>query len=226
MIYANNDNVWCSTGGRPQAVGNDIVELIRNSDSTKWDSGVTDSEYNLYLGATSANGITYTNCLASLDLRTASWRWRELADGLGSLCRVRRSEEDYLYLGGATGKVYVKGRYKDTVPATSDDGNPFLGWFRTKAFDLSDPTVQKNIVSTIFYSERAGGLKAYFRTLDTNQKELTPWKEIGCLDQVINRFEKNITGYFLQFEFKDYTQNPYFRFYGLTALLAQASRHD
>ena len=227
LVYASDDNVWCSpAGGRPQAVGNDIRELLRNSTTSARDSAISQSEYNLYLGATSANGISYSNCLATLDLNMSCWRWRELNDTMTAVANVRRSNEDYFCLGGSTGKIYLKSRYNDTFPVYADDGVAIMGWFRTRMFDLGDPTVKKLISSLIFYSERAGGLKMYFRTMDSNQKELTPWKEIGCLDQVVKRFEKSIEGFFIQFEGKEYSKNPYFKFNGLSILEAPSSKHD
>ena len=124
LIWANKDNVWVSTGGQPQATGNDILELIHNSSCSNWRAEMIDGEYHFYLGATEANGLAYTNCLATLNIQTGMWRWRELYDNVKSMAKYTSDGDDYLYMGMSDGMVMVKSKWTDTTPLFADDGNP------------------------------------------------------------------------------------------------------
>lgn len=235
LIYANSDGIWLSTGGRPTCISTSVTQLIRNSDSTKWSSAIVSRVYSLYLGNTSANGISYQNCLLNVDLSSGMIWWRELRGTDNDsmvLVAVRRSGEEYLHFSSqlnplTLGNVYVKSRYKDASPKYFDNADPIYAQFRTKAYDMSDPTVKKTITSIIAYCERGSGLKLFFRTMDTNQKELTDWTEIGYLDRVVKKFDnQQITGYFIEFKGEEYSTSPYFQFLGFSALLAQSTHHD
>jgi hypothetical protein len=98
MVWANKDNVWASTGGRPTPIANDIKELLLHSTPSNWRATVVGREYYLYLGATEANGLTYTNCLAIFDSELGYWRWRELHDDVTALARFTSNNEDFLYM--------------------------------------------------------------------------------------------------------------------------------
>lgn len=219
LFYANKDNVWASTGGRPQAIGNDILQLVRNSNPLLWQSCVVDNEYSLYLGTTRANDIDYLNCLATFNVQTGMWRWRELAHPMGALVAVVRTGIDTIAMGNAAvGYVYRKSKYTDAVKYYSDNGKPILAWFRTKAYDFGDPAVWKKVSSVYAYCEDAAGLELRFRVMDKNQESLMPFKPIGVLKQIVNRFDVSLSGYFIQFEGKEYSTRQYFKFHGLTAL--------
>jgi hypothetical protein len=49
LIWANKDNVWASTGGRPTPIANDIKELLLNSTPSNWRAATVGREYYLYL---------------------------------------------------------------------------------------------------------------------------------------------------------------------------------
>jgi hypothetical protein len=239
LIYANNDGIWVTTGGRPTCVSTGVTQLIRNSDPEKWSSAIVNRTYSLYLGNTSANGIDYQNLVLNYDMSNGMFWWRELRGYDNAslvLCSVKRSGEDYLVFSDSSnpatlGNFYRKSSYGDpssgaTAIRHADSGSPIYSQFRTKAFDMGDPTVKKAIASLTFYSETGSGLKMYFRTMDDNQKELTDWAELGSLDRIIKRFEKSLTGYFIEFKGESYDTSPYFRFQGLSVLLAKATSHD
>jgi hypothetical protein len=219
MVWANKDNVYASTGGRPAPIGNDILELIRKSTSTNWRSGVIDNEYHIYLGATSANGLSYTNCLATYNVDYGMWRWRELYDSVSSLAKFTDSGDDFLVIGCSDGEVMKKSKYTDTTPIYADDGLGIVSHFRTKAYDFGDPSIRKKIVQLVAYAENAQGLALSYRLFDKNQEAIQTFKPIGALTQVVNIFEKSMEGYFIQFEGREYSENKPFSFYGLTALL-------
>ena len=224
LIWADKYSVWASTGGRPTAVSSDIRQLIVNSDPTKWQSAVIDDEYHLYLGATSADGLDYTNCLATMNLQDASWRWRELYNNATALTRHTSSGDDLLYIGTTSGEVMVKSKITDASPVYTDNGKAIKAHFRTKAFDFGDPTIDKTINKIIAYAENGSGLMLRFRVFNSNMEINMPWTDIGQLYQVISDFQKRITGRFIQFEGKSYDKNKSFNFYGLSANLGADSK--
>jgi len=224
MIWADKYNVWASTGGRPTPIGNDILELISESTPSNWRSAVVDDEYHLYLGSTSANGLSYSNLMLIFNTGTGSWRWRELYDGVTELTRYTSSSVDYLYLGVNDGMVHVKSKRTDTTPIYTDDGNPIVAHFRTKAYDLGDPSVMKTINRIVTYCNRGQGLTFRYRVWDKNQEVVMPWTDIGQLSSVVKYFDGKITGNFIQFEGKEMGKNQSFEFYGFTAQLGVDSK--
>lgn len=225
MIFANKDTVLVSKGGGfPVPIGSDIQELIRQSTSSSWRSAVVDREYNLYLGSTQANGLSYTNCLATYNIDTGMWRWRELADTITALTRVTSSGKDFLYLGANDGDVHIKGKYTDATLITSDNTAAIFSHFRTKAYDFGDPSVLKNIAKTLVYAENGVGLNLYYRLFDKNQEGLQDFKKIGTLAKVINEFSEGITGYFIQFEGREISTNAPWKLHGFTTLFGPDSR--
>jgi hypothetical protein len=216
MIWGNKDNIWASTGGRPTPIGNDILELLMNSTATSWFSEVVDREYNIYLGNTEANGIAYTNCLATFNIETGMWRWRELYNTITVMAKFYSSGDDFLYFGTSAGNVMLKSKYSDTTPVYTDNTKPITAHFRTKAFSFSDPSIRKRITKLIAYAEYAQGLNLSYRLFDKNQEAIQEFKPIGALSQVINEFNKEIKGYFIQIEGKEMSTRQAFRFYGLS----------
>jgi hypothetical protein len=224
IIWANKDNVWISTGGRPTPIANDISELIKNSTPSAWRSAVVGREYYLYLGDTEANGLAYNNCLAIFDSELGYWRWRELYDHITSLARYTSSDEDFLYLGASDGMVHVKSKYTDNSPVYTDDGNAILAHFRTKAYHFGDPSVEKSIIKLVAYCKEAQQLTFRFRVWNKNNEVVMPFTDIGQLKEVITTFDKKITGHFIEFEGKEISKNPPFEFYGFTALTGVDSK--
>lgn len=219
LIWANKDNVFASTGGRPTPIGNDIKELLLNADPTVWQSAVVGRQYYIYIGSTEANGIAYTNCMLVFDSELGYWRWRELKDNITALTRYTASSEDFLYLGDTDGMVHVKSKYTDVTPVFTDNGSSITSQWRTKAFDFGDPSVEKTINKVLSYCEFGQGMALRFRIWDKNQEVVMPWTNIGNLRTVINTYDKKITGNFIQFEGKEYSSNKPYQFYGLTANL-------
>lgn len=219
LIWANKDNVWASTGGRPTPIANDIQELIKNSSPSVWRATVVGQEYHLYLGDTEANGISYNNCMATFDSILGYWRWRELYDDVTALARYTSNNEDFLYMGVADGMVHVKSKYTDPSPVFKDDTAPIVAHFRTKAFDFGDPGVDKTIAKIVAYCKDAQQLTLRFRIWNRNNEVVMPFTDIGKLGEVITIFDKRITGYFIEIEGKEYSQNQPFEFYGLTLSL-------
>jgi hypothetical protein len=217
MIWANKDNVWTSSGGQPTPIVSSIRELIQTSSPGGWRSAVVDSEYHLYLGSCSANGLSYANCLASFDFYSSMWRWRELYDGLTSMCKYTSSGDDFLLLGCSDGEIMIKSKYTDATKYYSDDGAPILGHFRTAALSLDDPSVEKKIKEITAYSEFGIGLELRYRIFNKNQEIKMPFTYIGNLNKIINTFKVNkLSGNFIQFEGKEYSTKQAFEFFGIT----------
>jgi hypothetical protein len=216
LIWANKNNVFASTGGRPTPIANDIKELLLNSSPSKWRATVVGTEYYLYLGSTEANGLAYTNCLAIFDTELGYWRWRELADDVTALTRYTNNNEDFLYMGVADGMVHVKSKYTDPSPVYADDGNPIIAHFRTKAYDFGDPSILKTINKIVAYAQYGQQLSLRFRIINNNNEIVQPFTNIGNIEKIINYFNKTITGNFIQFEGKEFSSNQPFEFYGLS----------
>jgi len=224
LIWANKDNVWASTGGRPTAIANDIKELLLNSTPSAWRAVTVGREYYLYLGDTEANGLSYNNCLAIFDSELGYWRWRELYDDVTALAQFTSNNEDFLYMGVADGMVHVKSKYTDTTKIYADDTKPIISHWRTKAFDFGDPSVQKTVNKVISYCKYGQGMSLRFRIWKKNNEIVMPWTDIGQLSSIINSYEKKITGNFIQFEGKEFSSNQPFEFYGLSMQLGVDSK--
>src|SRR5690606_20382852 len=91
-------------------------------------------------------------------------------------------------------------------------------WWRTKAYDMGNPSTRKEVTKIIAYAQDAQDLQLGFRAMDRNRQALMPFKPIGALKDTITMFDKKIDGYYIQFEGREYSTRPPFRFYGLTAL--------
>lgn len=224
LVWANKDNVWASTGGRPTAIANDIKELLLNSTPSAWRAVTVGREYYLYLGDTEANGLSYNNCLAIFDSELGYWRWRELYDDVTALARYTSNNEDFLYMGVADGMVHVKSKYTDTTQIYADDTKPILAHFRTKAFDFGDPSVKKTVNKVIAYCQSGQQMTLRFRVWDKNNEIVMPWTNIMELSSIITSYDKPITGNFIQFEGKEYSGNQSLEFYGLSMQLGQDSK--
>lgn len=216
MFWFNKDNGWVSTGGRPQAFANDILELIRTSTPSVWRSAIVDREYYIYLGSCSANGISYSNCVATYNIELGMWRWREMYNTMTALAPFFTSSDDFLWMGTSVGSVMKKGKYVDSTKLYSDNGQPIVSHWRTKAYDMGDPSVQKSINKVIAYSEQANGLQLQYRLFDKYQETLQKFSPIGQLEQTIQEFDQQMTGYFIQFEGREYSKNAWWKFYGFS----------
>lgn len=224
MIWGTKDNIFVSTGGQPAPIGNDILELIRRSNSAVWRSAIVDGEYVLYLGDTQANGIAYTNCVATYNIDTGMWRWRELKDTVTSLARYTSSGTDFLLLGCNDGDVHKKSKYTDATQITKDDGSSIVSHFRTKAYDLGDPSIMKKLQKIVAYAERGNGLQLSYRLFNDKQEALQKFKPIGTLDRVVNVFSEGMEGYFIQFEGRELSGNAPWIFNGLSVLITPDNR--
>lgn len=217
MIWADKDNVWASTGGRPEAIGNDILYLIKNSTPSNWRAEVIDREYHLYLGDTSDKNFDYTNCKAVLNLQTGMWRWKELTDNVKAMARYNDGNDDFLYMGMADGEVMIESKYIDSTIYYADDDNTISAHFRTKAFDFGDPSIIKRIQKITCYSEYGNGLMVRARVYNKNNEAVMPFQDIGIINSVVQEFKNiNLAGNFIEFEFKEISKNQAFRFYGMT----------
>uniref|UniRef100_A0A6M3IK69 Uncharacterized protein n=2 Tax=viral metagenome TaxID=1070528 RepID=A0A6M3IK69_9ZZZZ len=219
MFFANKDNVYVSTGGRPEPVGNAILGFLRGSTPSEWRAALVDNEYHLYVGdSVSVGGLTYSNVLLSFNIDSNMWRWRELYDSVDSMCRYTASGDDFLLLGCADSEIMKKSKYTDTTPIYADDGQPISAHFRTKAYDMGDPTVQKKIIEINAYSEYGQGMTIRYRIFNKNREVLMPFTNIGTLSKVVNQFKdlKKLEGNFIQFECKERSSLKAFSFYGFS----------
>jgi len=231
IIWGNQDNIWASKGGFPTPIGSDIQELVRQSTTSNWRSAVMDNEYYIYLGNTQANGLTYNKCLATYNIETGMWRWRELYGAMTEMALYKTSARTQLLMGSSDGWIYWKGKYSDSSSIVYGDydssagtSNAIVSHFRTKAYDLGDPSIIKNISKVIAYAEQGMGLTLYYRLFNAKHEQLQEFQRIGTLNQLITIFNEGIAGYFIQFEGREMSTNPSWKFYGLTMLGMPDSR--
>jgi hypothetical protein len=226
-FWASKENIWVSTGGRPNSIGDDILQLILNSDATKWTAEVVDREYNIYLGSTSANGIGYSNCVATYNILTKMWRWREYYDQIGVLSKYTLNSitsgsdnfRDFLIFGNYNGQIMKKSKYTDITPIYSDNGQPIFSHFRTKALDMGRRDVLKAITKATVYSNYAQNVMMRYRIINTNQELLMPFTDMKNLKKVINKvLDAKIEGNFIQFEGKEASINQTWEFNGIDLL--------
>lgn len=232
MVWMAPDNVYASiSGGRPQPIGTDILQLIRNSaeldfipDDNKLSAEIAWQEYNLYLGATSANGISYTNCLATFNFDRGMWRWRELATAPTSMAWSKVvAGKTFVYFGNNNGQVFRKGLPNSQI--YTDNGTAIRSRFRTKAFDLGSPEILKAVTRIISYCRKAGGLELRFRVFDKQTEKDMPFTSLGTLTKCVNILDKRLDGHFIQFEGIEMGGTEGWVFNGLT-LLAGVSSHQ
>jgi len=219
MIWANKDNVWLSTGGRPDSIGDDILQLLWNSNNANWEASIVDREYHLYLGDTSANGIDYSNCLCTYNILTKMWRWRTLYDPVVSMTSITQNGDDWLILGNNNGQVMQKTKYIDPTPYWTDNGQPIVSHFRTKALDMGRRDVKKYLSKITFYAMRAQNLMMRFRIFDRNNEMDMPFSDIQELSDLINTYpDDTIEANFIQFEGKEISKLQGWEFNGMTML--------
>ena len=226
LIYANEGGVFASTGGRPANVSMDILELINNSDITKWQSAYirVNNEYHLYIGDTSANGETYNKCLLTLDLDSLAgdapkWRWRQLSDEVYSMAELDATDGFRLHMG-AIEDIFRKNSPTDSEVVWSDDGDPFSVRFRTGFLDGGDPTIIKRISGLMAYTDKSGKLELWWRKVDTQKAKPSQWERIGKAKASITEMQKSIQGHYIQIEGRDFGDTEGFSFSGMTLLAA------
>jgi len=220
LVFADASNIWYSeNGANPQPMGNSILELLRNglANSASWSASIIDREYSIYLGNTSANGTSYANCLATFSFETGQWRWRELANAVAVVAKYTNSTGiSFLWLGSTAGVVYQKSKYTDSVPVWGDDGVAVSAVWRTKAYDMGDPSIQKQVVGIMAYAETGQNMKLRYRVYDSNQEVVMPFTDAGAMQNIVQFFPANVKGHFIQFEGREFSKLKGFSFDGFT----------
>lgn len=227
MFFANNDGLWVSQGGGfPQNISGEMIDFFRNTNPDNWFSELIDEEYYIYFAASATvNGVTYTNVMGTYNIPTRSWRWRELANNMTIFAKKQNTttNQDRLYMGDTGGLVWDKSKYSDSTVASSDseltlgtEVTPIHAGIETKPYFMDDPKTIKRLKSVSVYAERAMGVQVKYRVLDNNTRGVTPYLPLGQLTKYINHFEGRNTEFnLIQFEFTEYSTNPYFSIFGI-----------
>lgn len=217
MIWANQNGVWMSTGGRPENIAGPVIDFIRTSNMTTSFAEVVGEEYHLYIGNPVVNGITYSNASLVFNIPTQTWRVVERFDTATVFAKFYSAGQDSLWMGNTVGSVHRQGKYTDATLLKSDAGKPISVLFQTKAYSFGDPASEKEIAKIFTYSQYAQGLQLKARVVDRNSQALTPFKPLGQLSKYINEFQVNPSkGNFIQFEGTENSSNSYFSFYGFS----------
>jgi len=225
MIWCTGQDVVLSTGGQPQPIGGEVIDFIKNGNSLNYFAEIVDKEYRLYVGNVTVNGISYTNCSLVYDFGTDSWRVREMYDQMTIFAKYFDTTlgDERLYMGDTTGQVWDHSKYTDTTPvygdsqtvSSPDNSKPIASTFEI-TIALGGASVEKDLNNLWAYADKAGGLQLKGRILDKNSRVIAPYMTIGDLRQFVNSFHVDIEhGAILQIEGVEYSNNPYWSFYGL-----------
>jgi len=218
MIWVNRDGVWQSSSGRPMNIAGRILDFVKAAvvlGNTMF-AEVVDDEYHLYLGDVTVNSLSYTNCSVIYNIATQSWRTAEYHDNFTIFAKYNNSGDDRLYMGCNDGEVMELTKYYDSTPSYADDGNNITAYFKTKQYDLEDPTISKTIQKVIAYADRAQGLNLKAEIIDTNTSATNKVVPLGQLKKYINKFTPNVKGNFLQIIGTESGQLPYFSLFGFS----------
>lgn len=223
LIWATADNVYVSNsvGATPEPIGGRILQLIRNANPGKFKGRVIDDEYKLYLGTTAANGVIYSNCLATFNFRTLNWTWRSLAHDVTMLERYTDIEQA-LWFGTSNGYVMRKSKWSDAIIATSDAGSKIVCEMQTLATDFGDPTKEKKVYGIEVVSEVPNGATARIRFVKKNQQKLDNFISLGKITKTVQYFPlENLKklipqGHFAQFDLSELSDKESFVFNQIT----------
>lgn len=225
MIWANQDGVWVSTGGRPQNIAGEVIDFIKFGTPGDFFAEVIDEEYHLYVGNVTVNGISYSNCSLIYNIPTGTWRWHEYHDGIEIFARYNDSGDDRLYMGTTDGEVMNLGKYTDTTLVSSDDGQNIQAFFRTKPFNFGVSEKYKRLIEMTTFSERAQGLQLKSRIINRNSGDLIKPKSLGQLNKYISSFTPKVEqGELLQIEGVEVGTNPYFSLFGFVMNIEQSTK--
>ncbi len=224
MMWANFDGVWVSTGGQPQNVSGEVIDFIRGATPANFFAEIIDEEYHLYVGNVTVDGIAYTNCVLTYNIPLSAWRWRELADNATIFARYNDSGTQRLWFGDASGDVHNKGKYTDATLLNDDDGTDIVSHFELPPMHIQDLSIVKKMENLHAYASKAQGLKLYSRVLDSQDRNLTPYKPIGEMTDYINSFQVDVDdGVLLQIMGTEYGSAEYWSFYGFTLEIRKQS---
>lgn len=223
MIWANQDGVWDSTGGRPINIAGRIIDFIKAG--TPDFAEVIDKEYWLHVGTCTVNGISYTNATVIYNEASNSWRIREFAADTPTIfARYNLSGDDRLYIGMSDGEVMEMTKYYDSTPVYTDDTNPITAMFETKHLDFDSPEIEKLIKKLVFYADRAQGLNIKAMIIDKNTRALNKIIDIASLKQYITTETVNLKGHFIKLIGTETGKLPYWSFYGFSAKVEPNSK--
>lgn len=225
LIWCSTDGVWMSTSGQPQNVSGKIIDLIRGANPLNFFSALVDEEYHLYLGDTSADGVSYTKVVATYNIPTNTWRWRELYSTMTIFAEYSSvaTGQRRLYMGDSAGNVWDKSKYIDSTIYGADEvivgsstGQEITSNVEFAPLVFDSWSTIKDLDNLVAYANRAQGVHLKARVLNRNSKALTPYKPIGTLTGYINPFQIDVDkGEILQLALSENSKNPYWSFYGV-----------
>jgi len=232
IIWANDDGVWYSSGGQPQCLSGAVEDFIKAaSDPRNFIAEVVDQEYTLYIGTVTVDGYVYENCELTFDFRTQAWRTRENAHDFTCYARVYDSGKFKRFIGSSIGEVYEKGKHTDSTLLKTDGwidanniGSPIQSNFELAPVFIEGMGAEVGINNFFAYANRAQNLELSYRIVDKNDRVLTPYMQIGKLEEYLSTFEIPIgEGVMLQIAGNEYGSNEYWSFYGFDMDLTKKS---
>lgn len=222
LFWANSDGVWMSTGGgRPENISGPVIDFIRNTNMDNTFAEIVDEEYWINLGTSvTVNGIDYTNVTLIYNIPSKSWRLYEHDNLFTIYARFLDSGDDFMWMGTVDGKVKKHGKFHDSTLLKDDDGTKIPSRVMTGALMFGDPSIKKEVLKILVYSEYAQGVNVRMRVMDKQGFAVTPWQRVGKLSKFIEEYSFNSKeGNFFQLEFTEFGANDFWAIYGFTALV-------
>lgn len=217
MLWANQDGVFASTGGKPKNISGRIKDFVRYANPKNFFAETVNEEYHLYVGDVTVNGISYSNTTIIYDTNTKTWRVAEYNDNFNIFAQFTNNGNSRIYMGTDGGDVMDLSQYTDANPVFADDGASIHSFFRTKYYDFGDPSVEKDFNKVLTYARRAQGANLRARVVNANNSAVTDFKKLGELQGFVNEYTVEFNaGHFIQFELSEMSDTDYWSLYGFT----------
>lgn len=200
-LFANNDGVWMTSGGKPDNISRKVQSFIRAATMTNAFAEIVDEEYHIYLGNITVDGVSYTNLKLIYHIPYQIWHIRECYDTLTIFARYNSSGNVYLWHGDSQGEIMQWSKYSDSNPVYTDDTYDINSHFQLNKIHLGMPQIEKKINQIITYTEYAQGLKLSARVVDRNSSVLMDWQPLTeCKKMITEARPKFLAGNFLEIQ--------------------------
>lgn len=227
LIWANQDGVWMSSGGRPINVAGRVIGFIRGVDMTNSFAEVVGERYYLYVGNVTVNGLSYTNTVLVFNIPSQTWDVFELYNDMTIFAKYYFSGQDDLYMGSAS-RVYRLGKYTDTTLLNGDQiigsaMQPISSYFQTGFLRTSPLSAKEQLKNLFVFSDRAQNVEFYVRSFNKNSipsdLSISNIDPEGKLDKFVNEFKRSSkNGYFTQLIASETGTDPYWNIWGFSLL--------
>jgi len=161
LYWSNRQGVFRWTGQYPELISAKAQPFFDALDQSTLENQVATvynhTEYRLFIGTVTVEGITYTNAWWCFDTHRNSCYIRCTHDKATSACNYIENDKQRAYFGTDTNYVM---KFADKIDKVySDDGNEIDSFFITKSLDHGEPENVKNTNQMILFTKNAVGMK-------------------------------------------------------------------